>query len=89
MKHFAFLLLFSLLLTNLSSLSCLAQRDTVQSPKITTTVNMIGIGHTNVLDDYISQEKYRGAEYRFLSLTDKINPEKPISFQRLFHKYAS
>lgn len=61
-----------------------AQNDTVMSKKITTTANMLAVGHTNVLDDYISNEKYTGTELRFLSITDKFNPEKPVSFQRLF-----
>lgn len=93
MKRFrglaSFWLLLSLSLSLSFSLPCFAQRDTVQSPKITTTVNMIGVGHTNVLDNYISQEKYRGTELRFVSMTDKINPQKRISFQRLFQVNVS
>ncbi|MDO5446472.1 MAG: DUF3316 domain-containing protein [Prevotellaceae bacterium] len=66
-----------------------AQVDTITSPKITTTANMIGIGHTNVLDDYLSNEKYRGAELRFISMTEKYNPIKRLTFQRLFQVDAS
>lgn len=66
-----------------------AQRDTICSQKITTTANMIGIGHTNVLDDYLSNEKFRGPELRFVSMTEKFNPAKDITFQRLLQVSAS
>lgn len=79
---FLFILLFPFAIAS-------AQRDTINSPKITTTANMIGIGHTNVLDDYLSNEKYKGVELRFISMTDKYTPGKKISFQRTFQVDAS
>jgi len=35
--------------------------------KVTTSTNMIGVGGTNILDTYLSAEKYRGTEIRYLS----------------------
>ena len=78
-----------LLITLLLSLTARAQRDTIASDKITTTANMIGVGHTNVLDDYISNEKYRGAELRFVSMTDKYDPKKQTSFYRRLQLHAA
>ena len=49
--------------------------DTVRSDtpaakeKIVTNARMIGIGSTNILDTYISPEKYRGTELRYISHT--------------------
>lgn len=80
--------LFLLILLLQASYS-FAQNDSVARQKITTTANMIGIGRTNVLDDYLSNEKYRGTELRFISMTEKYTPSKRLSFQRLFQVDAS
>lgn len=82
-----FVILFAFNLT-LYSTQTFAQRDTIPSRKITTTANMLALGHINVLDDYISNEKYTGAELRFISMTDKFDPSQKISFQRLFQVSA-
>lgn len=49
----------------------MAQSDTVVVPKVITNVKMVGIGATNILDTYLSSEKYRGTELRFISHTTR------------------
>jgi hypothetical protein len=46
-----------------------AQSDTIPSDKIITNAKMIGIGYTNILDTYLSPEKYTGTEVRYISHT--------------------
>lgn len=43
--------------------------DTIRSNKIITNAQMIGIGAVNILDTYLSPEKYRGTELRYISHT--------------------
>ena len=38
---------------------------------------MIGIGSTNILDTYLSPEKYRGIDLRFLSHTRREKEQSP------------
>ena len=57
-----------LLLLFLLPLNMAAQTD---STAIRTTVNMVGFGSTNILDTYISQEKFHGEGITFLNLTQK------------------
>ena len=40
-----------------------------KSPKLKTNAMMIGVGATNLLDTYLSPEKYRGIDLRFMSHT--------------------
>jgi len=54
---FLFLLPFSVLTT------------AAQDDKIITNAKMIGIGNTNILDTYLSPEKYNGTEFRYISHT--------------------
>ena len=42
-----------------------------------TSVHLLGIGSTNILDTYISQEKYRGDGITYLYTRERIIPEKP------------
>lgn len=65
------------------TVSAKAQRDTLLARNITTTSNMVGIGGVNVLDTYISPEKYRGTELRFISMTEKRRPGNALSYQRI------
>ena len=46
----------------------LAQPD---SPRIHTTASLIGFGTTDILDTYLSQEKFTGAGLSFLSITER------------------
>lgn len=43
--------------------------DTVSSNKIITNAQMIGVGSVNILDTYLSPEKYSGTELRYISHT--------------------
>lgn len=43
--------------------------DTIRNNKIITNAQMIGIGAVNILDTYLSPEKYHGTELRYISHT--------------------
>ncbi|MDO4159255.1 MAG: DUF3316 domain-containing protein [Prevotellaceae bacterium] len=45
------------------------EADTIQSNKIITNAQMISIGAVNILDTYLSPEKYTGTELRYMSHT--------------------
>ena len=61
---------------------CLAVPPTAkaQAPsnkdKEVTNAQMLGIGATNILDTYLSPEKYKGLELRYLSHTLRTRPDK-------------
>ena len=46
-----------------------AQHVRSERPTLKTNAMMIGVGATNMLDTYLSPEKYRGVDIRFLSHT--------------------
>lgn len=48
-----------------------AQTDAVTSDKVITNVKMVGIGATELLDTYLSHEKYNGTELRYISHTTR------------------
>ena len=41
-----------------------------------TSAHLLGIGGTNILDTYISQEKYSGTGLTYLYLRERVKPEK-------------
>jgi len=41
-----------------------------------TSSHLLGIGNTNILDTYLSQEKYKGSGFTYLYLREATNPEK-------------
>lgn len=43
-----------------------------ERPTLKTNAMMIGVGATNLLDTYLSPEKYRGLDVRFLSHTRRV-----------------
>ncbi|WP_373174619.1 DUF3316 domain-containing protein [Prevotella merdae] len=45
----------------------------IQQPQYKTNALMIGVGYTNILDTYLSPEKYRGTNFTFLSHTRREN----------------
>ena len=65
-----FLLLFSLV-----SLSASAQTDTLIGRKVITNARMISLGAIEILDTYLSPEKYTGTELRYISHTIRRHEE--------------
>ena len=55
----------------LTATAAWGQSDTITSDKVITNAKMIGIGATNILDTYLSPEKYRGTELRYISHTTR------------------
>lgn len=49
------------------SVTAAAQSDTIASRKVVTRVTAVAIGHTDILDTYLSPERYRGTDVRFIS----------------------
>ena len=45
------------------------EADTIPSAKVITNAQMIGVGAANILDTYLSPEKYSGTEVRYVSHT--------------------
>lgn len=48
-----------------------AQTDTIVGRRVVTNAMMAGIGHTDILDTYLSPEKYKGIDARFVSHTTR------------------
>ena len=46
-----------------------AQTDTIVGRKVITNARLVGIGATQILDTYLSPEKYKGTELRYISHT--------------------
>ena len=72
------------LLALTASLAC-AQGDTIVSPRTITNARMIGIGATNILDTYLSQEKFRGMELRYISHIERDRLDSRWS-RRIVHQ---
>ena len=53
-----------------------AQTD---STKIRTSVNMIGVGTTNILDTYLAQEKFSGIGVTYLNISERQGKDSPWS----------
>ncbi|MBR1767292.1 MAG: DUF3316 domain-containing protein [Prevotella sp.] len=58
------------------SASVYSQTD---STKIRTSVNMIGVGGTNILDTYLSQEKFSGIGITYLNISERQSKDSPWS----------
>ncbi len=76
-SHTALRLLLALLLTSWAGL--LAAQDSDSREVV--NAQMMGFGHINTLDTYLSPEKYRGSELRYISQTVRINPGHHYSTQ--------
>jgi|GEM_PF-6722746 len=57
------------------SIALHAQSDTIVSDKTITNAQLFGIGYANILDTYLSQEKYGGVSLQFLSHTTREQPD--------------
>lgn len=62
-----------------------AQTDSLQQKKIITNAKLVGVGATNILDTYLSPEKYNGTEVRYMSHTTRERPGKRLS-RELIHQ---
>lgn len=62
-----------------------AQTDTTSSDKIITNAKMISVGTTDILDTYLSPEKYRGTELRYISHTTR-EPEHSRWSRQIVHQ---
>ena len=60
-------------------------QDTDVADKEVINTQMIGIGSTNMLDTYLSPEKYKGAEFRYISHTIRMVPGDKWS-QEIMHQ---
>ncbi|MBO4821588.1 MAG: DUF3316 domain-containing protein [Prevotella sp.] len=68
------------------------EEDNASAPKkekVVTNTQLFGIGGTNILDTYLSPEKYKGAELRFISHTVRDIPGKRWQQQMMHQGYAS
>lgn len=55
----------------ITAATAMAQQDTIVQDKVVTNAKMLGVGATNLLDTYLSPEKYRGTELRYISHTTR------------------
>ena len=53
----------------LTAMICCLSLNAAAQEQLKTNALMLGVGHTNLLDTYLSPEKYRGIDLRFLSHT--------------------
>ena len=74
----------TLLLALTASHAC-AQSDTIVSPRTITNARMISVGATEILDTYLSQEKFRGTGLRFISHTERDRDDSRWS-RRIVHQ---
>lgn len=56
--------------------------DSLRGRKVITNARMIGVGAVDMLDTYLSQEKYHGTEVRYISHTERRREHSNVS--RLF-----
>jgi uncharacterized protein YcfL len=68
-------LAFSLLLLTIGA-PANSQELTANSQKVITRSTMVGVGVTNILDTYLSQEHFKGLGVSFLSTVERKRPAK-------------
>ena len=64
------------------TLPCFAQED---GGKIVTNTMMVSGGYTDILDTYLSPEKFTGWEFRFISHTLRDHPGRRVSKEIVHH----
>lgn len=65
----------TILITSLLCICCAAQTSEVAS--------QLAVGKANMLDTYLSPEKYRGTELRYISDVLRDSKKRPVSYQLL------
>ena len=66
---------FSRVLFTLLIICSSAAAQPTDSTQIRTSVNMAGIGNTNILDTYLSQEKFSGIGFSYFHMTERESPD--------------
>lgn len=56
----------------------------MENPLVITNAQMLGVGATNILDTYLSPEKYNGVELRYISHTTRGRPRNNWSRQIIY-----
>ena len=69
----------SRLLFILSLIGSTANAQPTDSTQVRTSVNMLGVGSTNILDTYLSQEKLSGIGFSYLNMTERESPKSQWS----------
>ena len=62
-----------------AAMASTAQEDTLRTARMVTTARMVAVGATDILDTYLSQEKYKGTEVRYMSHSLSTKPGSNIS----------
>ena len=83
--------LLSIILLCLCLLKVQAQGDSLQNHRYVTRATLYGIGHTNLLDTYLSPMEYTGAELRILRENMRMTKymDGKVSRQSLFQANVS
>ena len=67
---------------------CAATHGSAQDNRYVSVATQVSVGGANVLDTYLSPEKYRGAEYRFVSEVDRDSRKHDGITYNLTHEGA-
>ncbi len=67
---------------------CAATHGSAQDNRYVSVATQLSVGGANVLDTYLSPEKYRGAEYRFVSEVDRDSRKHDGITYNLTHEGA-
>lgn len=83
--------LFLLLLTLMPWKGLQAQPDSLKAQRYVTRATMYGIGHTNILDTYLSPVEYTGIEFRMSRETIRMTQlfDGNVSLQNFFQAHVS
>ncbi|MCR5069491.1 MAG: DUF3316 domain-containing protein, partial [Prevotella sp.] len=67
---------------------CAATHGSAQDNRYVSVATQVSVGGANVLDTYLSPEKYRGSEYRFVSEVDRDSRKHDGITYNLTHEGA-
>ena len=63
-----------------------AQEAAKQAERHVTRATMLAVGGTNLLETYLSPEKYTGTEWRLMQHVTRDHPTRPRWAHQLLHK---